>query len=83
MNQIADPEPGSFQHKAHVGIDEKGNMITEGEVDRKWTDFLSGPIRPKVSFALPPDCSRFRLGLIWVCAFASLSDLRQRLAQEG
>ncbi|KAF9645492.1 hypothetical protein BDM02DRAFT_3189688 [Thelephora ganbajun] len=48
INQITDPEPGSFQHKAHVGIDEKGNIVAEGEVDRKWTDFLSGPIRPKL-----------------------------------
>jgi len=48
INQIADPEPGSFQHKGHVGIDGKGNMVTEGEVDRKWTDFLTGPTRGKV-----------------------------------
>lgn len=58
IDQIADPEPGSFQHKAHVGIDEKGNIVAEGEVDRKWTDFLSGPTRTKVS--LPPsDHSKF------------------------
>lgn len=49
IDQIADPEPGSFQHKAHVGMDERGNMVAEGEVDRKWTDSLSGPVRPKVS----------------------------------
>ena len=49
INQITDPEPGSFQHKAHVGIDEKGNIVAEGEVERKWTDFLNGPVRPKVS----------------------------------
>ena len=48
ISQIADPEPGSFQHKGHVGIDEKGNIVSEGEVDRKWTDFLTGPVRPKV-----------------------------------
>ena len=54
LNQIADPEPGSFQHKAHVGIDDRGNMVTEGEVDRKWSDFTSEPARPKVSsLALP------------------------------
>jgi len=52
INQIADPEPGSFQHKGHVGIDGKGNMVTEGEVDRKWTDFLTGPTRGKVSSPL-------------------------------
>lgn len=52
IDQITDPEPGSFQHKAHVGIDEKGNIVAEGEVDRKWTDFSSGPARPKVSLAL-------------------------------
>jgi len=48
IDQIADPEPGSFQHKAHVGIDGKGNMVAEGEVDKGWTDFLSGPTRPKL-----------------------------------
>ena len=51
MSQIADPEPGSFQHKAHVGLDETGNVVTEGEVDRKWSDTLGGTApRPKVSF---------------------------------
>jgi len=50
IDQIAGPEPGSFQHKSHVGIDEKGNIVAEGEVERKWTDFLNGPTRPKVSF---------------------------------
>ena len=49
ISQIADPEAGSFQHKAHVGIDEKGNVVAEGEVERKWTDFLGGPVRSKVS----------------------------------
>jgi hypothetical protein len=49
MNQIADPEPGSFQHKAHVGIDESGNVVSEGEVDRRWSDSLNGPVRQKVS----------------------------------
>ena len=49
IDQIADPEPGSFQHKSHVGIDEKGNIVAEGEVERKWTDFLNGPTRAKVS----------------------------------
>ena len=52
IDQIADPEPGSFQHKSHVGIDEKGNIVAEGEVEKKWTDFLNGPIRAKVSFIL-------------------------------
>jgi len=47
LNQITDPEPGSFQHKAHVGIDEGGNVVAEGGVDRKWTDVLGGPVRPK------------------------------------
>jgi len=71
INQIADPEPGSFQHKAHVGIDEKGNMITEGEVDKKWTDFLIGPVRPKVSFLNSGStyCSRFELRLDLGCVF--------------
>lgn len=50
IDQITDPEPGSFQHKVHVGINERGNMVAEGEVDRRWTESLSGPVRPKVSF---------------------------------
>ena len=54
IDQITDPEPGSFQHKAHVGIDERGKMVAEGEVERRWTDFLSGPIRPKVSLVILP-----------------------------
>jgi len=52
IDQITDPEPGSFQHKSHVGIDEKGNIVAEGEVERKWTDFLNGPTRVKVSLPL-------------------------------
>jgi len=51
IDQITDPEPGSFQHKAHVGIDERGNMVAEGEVDRRWTDSLSEPVRPKLQRA--------------------------------
>lgn len=66
LNQIADPEPGSFQHKAHVGIDEGGNVVAEGGVDRKWTDVLGGPVRPKVSFThlevlMEGDVDRWRL----------------------
>jgi hypothetical protein len=49
MEQITDPEPGSFQHKAHVGLDEKGNILAEGEIDGKWSDLSNGPTRPKVS----------------------------------
>lgn len=45
LNQIADPEPGSFQHKAHVGIDEQGNYVAEGGVDRRWSEILSAPVR--------------------------------------
>jgi hypothetical protein len=54
INQITDPEPGSFQHRAHVGIDGKGNLVAEGEVERRWSDFLSGPTRPKVGFVILP-----------------------------
>lgn len=82
MSQIADPEPGSFQHKAHVGLDETGNVVTEGEVDRKWSDTLGGTApRPKVSF------TRLRSEL-WVevniVVFSySLSDLRRYSARRG
>ena len=54
VNQITDPEPGSFQHKAHVGINEKGDMVAEGEVDRRWSSFLDESVRPKVSSVDPP-----------------------------
>ena len=64
INQIADPEPGSFQHKAHVGINEKGDMVSEGEVDRRWSSFLDEPVRPKVSSIDPSLIHRLRFDLV-------------------
>ena len=61
INQIADPEPGSFQHKGHVGIDERGNVVAEGDVDKRWSGFVDEPARPKVGCIDPPSDPLFEV----------------------
>jgi hypothetical protein len=40
--KITNPEPGSFKHRAHLGLDEKGHILAEGEVDKEWSVLFNG-----------------------------------------
>lgn len=40
--KIANPDAASFQHRAHLGLDDKGEILIEGEVDKKWSILFNG-----------------------------------------
>jgi len=40
--KITNPDPGSFKHCAHLGLDDRGEIIVEGEVDKKWSVLFNG-----------------------------------------
>jgi len=40
--RITNPDPASFKHTAHLGLDERGNILVEGEVDKEWAIMFNG-----------------------------------------
>jgi len=42
--KITNPEPGSFKHRAHLGLDERGHILAEGEVDKEWSVLFNGTL---------------------------------------
>jgi len=47
--KISSPMPGSFVHRAHMGLDEKGHILAEGEVNKEWPLLFNGAHEKKSS----------------------------------